>query len=371
MEQILKPVFKENFVSRHELKIDQAGNLPLLANELKRQRDTKKDFIAPSQKIRVVPSPTDIILNIEDTGNYSITPQCHNQIAGKLEIPQGYYDRLRTSSPDLLSKNINHWLEKENPKLIRTLDGKARAFLSDRYKIIDNDDVFFMSVDEMGKGNMQFFRADLTENYLFLKAVSTTTQAEIRKGDVVQAGLIIRNSEIGLSRFQVEPFVLRLFCLNGMIVPDNGMKQTHIGRKMGEGIYSRETQELNALASLSAMRDIVRATINGQSFDNTVKLLIAASETEIIKPNQAINNISIHAGFTDIETENILYNFIHQNDPTKYGLLNAITSTAKNAETAERMTELETKANEVITLPDESFDEIINRKLRVKRAIAA
>ena len=140
---------------------------------------------------------------------------------------------------------------------------------------------------------------------------------------------------------------------------------------MGEGIYSRDTQELNALASLSAMRDIVRATINGQSFDNTVKLLIAASETEIIKPNQAINNISIHAGFTDIETENILYNFIHQNDPTKYGLLNAITSTAKNAETAERMTELETKANEVITLPDESFDEIINRKLRVKRAIAA
>jgi len=65
---------------------------------------------------------------------------------------------LKASSPDLLSKNINHWMTEpdEKPKLIRTLDGKARAFLSDKYKIIDNDDVFFMSVDEMGKSNMQF-----------------------------------------------------------------------------------------------------------------------------------------------------------------------------------------------------------------------
>jgi len=35
------------------------------------------------------------------------------------------------------------------------------------------------------------------------------------------------------------------------------------------------------------------------------------------------------------------------------------------------MVSLETTASEIITLPDESFDEIINRKLRVKRAIAA
>jgi hypothetical protein len=66
-----------------------------------------------------------------------------------------------------------------------------------------------------------------------------------------------------------------------------------------------------------------------------------------------------------------MFNFMRQNDPTKYGLLNAITSTAKNAATAERMVSLETTASEIITLPDESFDEIINRKLRVKRAIAA
>jgi len=218
---------------------------------------------------------------------------------------------------------------------------------------------------------MQFFRADLTENYLFLKAISTSTQAEIRKGDVVQAGLMIKNSEIGVSRFQVEPFILRLFCLNGMVTPDNGMSKTHIGRKMVEGIYSRDTQELNALASLSEMRDIIKATLNGQTFDNTVKALIAASETTIEKPTQAINNICLHSGYNDTEQENIMFNFMRQNDPTKYGLLNAITSTAKNAATAERMVSLETTASEIITLPDESFDEIINRKLRVKRAIAA
>jgi hypothetical protein len=221
-----------------------------------------------------------------------------------------------------------------------------------------------MSIGEMSKSAMQFFRADLTDNYLFLKAVSTTTQAEIRKGDIVQAGLMVKNSEVGLSRFTVEPFILRLVCLNGMIVSDNSMKQTHIGRKMDEGIYSRDTQELNALASISGMRDIIRATLNGQTFDDTVKRLTSAAETQLENAKVAVVNISAYNGFTEDETDNILTNFIRQADDTKYGLMNAITATAKNAETAERQVELERTANEVITLPDEDFDDIVSRKLR-------
>jgi hypothetical protein len=363
-EQNQKQEFKPGFVKASELRIEKPEHLVELSNELKRQRVTKKDFIAPASKLTVTPLESDVILNIQETGSYAITPNCHGQIATKLEIPQTYYEKLRTSNPALLCDNVNYWLSKENPKLVRTLDGKARAFLSDRYKVIDNDDVFFMSIGEMSKSAMQFFRADLTDNYLFLKAVSTTTQAEIRKGDIVQAGLMVKNSEVGLSRFTVEPFILRLVCLNGMIVSDNSMKQTHIGRKMDEGIYSRDTQELNALASISGMRDIIRATLNGQTFDDTVKRLTSAAETQLENAKVAVVNISAYNGFTEDETDNILTNFIRQADDTKYGLMNAITATAKNAETAERQVELERTANEVITLPDEDFDDIVSRKLR-------
>jgi len=60
------------------------------------------------------------------------------------------------------------------------------------------------------------------------------------------------------------------------------------------------------------MRDIIKATLNGQTFDNTVKALIAASETAIEKPTQAINNICLYSGYNDTEQENIMFNFMHQ-----------------------------------------------------------
>src|SRR5659263_68929 len=94
--------FKPNFISQAQLKIDRADNLPFLANELKRQRVTKKDYIAPAGKLKIIPRETDIVLNMENTGDFELTANFHNQIASKLEIPQGYYDRLKESSPDLL-----------------------------------------------------------------------------------------------------------------------------------------------------------------------------------------------------------------------------------------------------------------------------
>ena len=44
--------------------------------------------------------------------------------------------------PALLSYNVNRWFQKEpEQKLLRTMDGKARAFLSNRYRRIDNLDI--------------------------------------------------------------------------------------------------------------------------------------------------------------------------------------------------------------------------------------
>jgi hypothetical protein len=301
-----------------DLRIATPEGLNVLHAELNRQRTTKQDYIVPSEKLKVIPRQDDIVLNLDQTGTFGITSTAHRQLASKLEIPQVYYDRMLSTTPELLSQNINHWIGEGKPRLIRTLDGKARAILSDRYKIIDNDDVFMLSIREMSESHMDFHKADLTENHMYIKAVSTTTQAEIRKGDVVQAGIVIRNSETGLSSFAVEPFILRLACINGLIIPDAGLSKAHLGRKNFEGRYSRETQELNALASISEMRDIIRSTLDGKTFDDTVKALTAAAETVLEKPIQVISNIGSHLGFTEAEQESILTKFIAQSDPTKY-----------------------------------------------------
>jgi hypothetical protein len=55
---------------------------------------------------------------------------------------QKYLRRMQAEAPKLLASNVNHWF-KETPerRMVRTLDGNIRAFLSDRYMRVDNTDV--------------------------------------------------------------------------------------------------------------------------------------------------------------------------------------------------------------------------------------
>ena len=65
--------------------------------------------------------------------NLKANDVAHRQIAARLEIPAKYYDRMRTEAPQMLAKNVNHWLHAQpETRMIRTLDGNVRAFLSDR-----------------------------------------------------------------------------------------------------------------------------------------------------------------------------------------------------------------------------------------------
>lgn len=65
----------------------------------------------------------------------AVTDHAHGQIAQRLDIPAKYYNRMRSEAPALLAANVNNWFQEQpERRMIRTLDGKARAFLSDRYR---------------------------------------------------------------------------------------------------------------------------------------------------------------------------------------------------------------------------------------------
>ena len=64
------------------------------------------------------------------------------QIGQAFDIPSRYYDRMQKDNPELLAMTINSWFNKEpKRRLVRSLDGTARAFLSDKYRVIDNDQI--------------------------------------------------------------------------------------------------------------------------------------------------------------------------------------------------------------------------------------
>ena len=65
---------------------------------------------------------------------------------------------------------------------------------------------------------MHFESCQLTESRMYIKVVNTRLQAEVVPGDIVQSGIIISNSEVGLGSVNIQPLVYRLVCSNGMVV---------------------------------------------------------------------------------------------------------------------------------------------------------
>ena len=126
--------------------------------ELARQNKSKADYLVKtdnmaidtSDGVRLAISASD---GIETIDPLEIGVNAHRQLASYLNIPNRYYDKMLESDPDLLGINVNRWLKRaDGQRMIRTLDGKARAVLSNRYCRIDNYDianaVLFLASDE-------------------------------------------------------------------------------------------------------------------------------------------------------------------------------------------------------------------------------
>ena len=112
---------------------------------------------------------------VGDNLEFPLTPIASRQIGEKIGIPAKYFDRMMKDAPDLLATNANHWLENE-PKdvMIRTLFGKARAILSNKYQRIDNVDIatdILPVLLEQSKNGLEIASCEVTERKLYIKAV--------------------------------------------------------------------------------------------------------------------------------------------------------------------------------------------------------
>ena len=157
---------------------------------------------------------------------FGTTSLFHRQVASALGIPAKYYDLMQSQKPELLAENVNAWFaDRSSSYMVRSMDygsGQvARALLSERYRRIDNMEIA-TSVLPLFAGNDQYevMSCEVTENRLYLKVVNHRLEMEVRKGDIVQAGVMISNSEVGLGAVSIQPLIYRLVCLNGMTVCD-------------------------------------------------------------------------------------------------------------------------------------------------------
>ena len=209
-------------------------SLQEMAAEITRQSQQKADYLVDTRLLQMEPFGNNVYLQLE--GNeiepLEINQIAHRQLGAHLKIPVDYYDRMLSQYPDLLAQNVNTWLQREpSTRMVRTLGGTARAFLSNRYRRIDNIEIAKIVLPIIGQMNGAHFEScQITDSRMYLKVVNTRLEAEVVPGDIVQAGIIISNSEVGQGSVSIQPLVYRLVCSNGMVVNDAKARKYHTGR---------------------------------------------------------------------------------------------------------------------------------------------
>lgn len=347
----------------------QGKSLVELAQEIERQAKAKVDYVAPTQALSMVleDNVPQIAMQNGEVKQFGITPTAHDQVAGRLDIPRSYYQKMQAEAPALLAGNVNHWL-KANPKkfMVRTLDAKVRALLSDRYRPLDNFDLAETVLPKLIESGCRVESADLTETRLYIKAVTPRIMAEVKTGDVVQAGLCITNSEIGLGAIKIEPLVYRLVCLNGAIVNDMAMRRKHVGKsKIGVEIdnadeyYRDATRLADDKAFWMKVQDVVTAMLDEAIFNRIVDRWREATEQKIeADPVVVVERTAKLLTLTDGERSGVLTHLIQGGDLSAYGLMNAVTRTAQDVESYDRSTDLERNAMKVLELPRTQWREL-------------
>jgi hypothetical protein len=351
------------FLSDKEIAMKNGRSLVSLAQELERQLHSKKDLIVPSTLVR---HATDDLggtrLVVEEGGSpvhYGVTPLARRQLADKLKIPYAYFERMREDQPALLDRNVNTWLQSEEERrMLRTLDGQVRAVLSDRYRRLDNFDLAESVLPILQKlPEVRFESVELTETKMYLKCITPRLKYEMAPGDVVQAGVVISNSEVGQGTLSVQPLLFRLVCSNGLIAADRSLRKTHVGRALGGEderiqVYQDDTLRADDKAFFLKVRDVVQAAVSEATFRQTAQKMQKTLNIPLVgDPVKTVEVLAQRYTLNDAERAGVLRHLIAEGQLSGYGLVNAVTHYSQEVEDYDRATEFEALGGRLIDLP--------------------
>jgi hypothetical protein len=355
----------------------EGRTLQELAAEVARQKAAKRDFVGPSMGLEMSQDfsgtqehpVNSLSLGVGKAGRFDINDLAHEQIADRLEIPRRYYDRLRSAAPQLLATNVNHWFtHKPENRMVRTLDNRVRAFLSDRYRPLDNADLAEAVLPALFEHpDLAIQSCEITERRLYLKAINPRVQGEVKPGDIVQAGVLISNSEVGAGSLAIQPMTYRLVCKNGAILADGALRKYHAGKALGNGgagdgdmlpweRLSDETRQATDKALWLQVRDLAKAALDEAIFGQALgKMRDAAGQKIEAGPTEVVEVTARRFGLQEGEKVSILKALIEGADLSRLGLANAVTAASQGIDNYDRATDLERLGGQILELPPSSW----------------
>jgi hypothetical protein len=370
------------------------AELPDLVEMLKAQSDVRYDVVVSSAGLES--RDGDLIVKggaarVDDDGVTEAdarlvpTPIFDEGVSSRFEIPMRYVRTMRAqvgsdvagmlSDDDrtLYDSNVNYWLAANPTKRhlvrgFRTDDpdapGIARAFLSDRYRTIDNYDVLMATLKGVRAAgvDVNIDGADLSDRRMSLRLTcpEVSEYAEDLLGGyrspftgetgadnpTVFAGLVVKNSETGGGAFTIVPRIVVQVCSNGLQMTKDAMRAIHLGGKLDEGVvrWSEETQRTELDLVTSKARDAVSTFLDIDYMRAKIADLRLLAGIDVAHPLDTIERLAKKTGWTDVEEGEILSHFIRGGQTTALGVAQAVTSYAQTVEAVDRQDELEATA---------------------------
>lgn len=340
-----------------------------LALELDRQQRAKKDLVLSSSLLRHQTNERGEtwLLIPEATGEqrYGVSALACRQLAEKLHIPFPYFERMRATQPALLDCNVNTWLQGDERRLLRTLDGQVRAVLSDRYRRLDNYDLAHYVLPMLQQlPGVQFLSVELTATRLYLKCVTPQRDMEVAPGDIVQAGVVITNSEVGHGSLTVQPLLYRLLCSNGLIAVDHTLRKTHLGRitaqdEVGVTVFQDDTLRADDRAFFLKVRDVVQDAVSELTFRQLAQRLQRTRGIPLLgNPVKSVDVLGQRYHLNEDECSGVLRYLIEGGELSGYGLVNAVTHYSQALDDYDRATEFEALGGKLIELPAQEWRQL-------------
>ena len=332
-------------------------NLVGLGAKLMEQLESKRDFIATDSSLSMVPHDLGHNLVLDGVGDFGINSIAHGQIASKLGIPKAYYDRMQAEAPELLADNANHWFENSDAKrMVRTLHQDARALLSDRFRPLDNANVLDAIAPMIA--DLEIKSCEVTDSRMYITGVSPRLRGDVKVGDAVQGGITISNSEVGMGTLSFAFFMYRLVCLNGMVT-EAPFKQIHLGKSNSKGLdlssarewFSEGAKVLEDATFYKQMSDVVGHMLSEDYFGQMLEKMKGATERVLVgKVEPSIKEITKTAGLSQNESGDLLRHLAEGGDLSAWGVSNAITRLAHDADSFDRNMELQREGGKIIEL---------------------
>ena len=346
-----------------------------LATEIERRAAAKKDFVVKSTAIEMNPASSALVF-----GDQFVRPNghAHGQIAAYTGIPKLYYDKMLSEHPHLLAQNVNPWLRAaDEPRMVRTLDGSARAFLSDRYRPMENEDLAEAVLPVLSGLGVEIMSSEITDRRLYIKAVDANVVKSIPKGkrfgdgshtifetDDLSPAIVISNSEVGAGMLSVQTSLFTRACTNLAIFNERSIRKHHVGARheISDGLYhmlSDETRRVSDKALWMQVRDVVRNAFDKARFEALVEKVSGLAdqkiEGDVVK---VVDLAGRKLGVNEGEKKTILRHLIEGGDLSRYGLFNAVTRAAEDITDYDRATEFEALGGAVVDLTTSEWREM-------------